>query len=91
MNAPYLDDEMSRALKLWDGRSWFVEKPEDFVSGLFNFDQLQARDILRDAHGLTNWEAEVCQRAYYRDKPASPRVRHWLDTIERDKCGRVAL
>lgn len=81
---------LEHANRPWDGRTWFVDRPADYVSGLYRLDQLQARDILKSAQGLTNWEAELCQRTLYRDQPSSPVVRFWLDKIEREKCGRVA-
>ncbi len=90
MNAPILDDEMRSALEPWDGRTWFVEKPSDFVRGLYRLSQIQAHDILKKGRGLTNWEAGLCQRAYYSYKPASGNVQHWLDKIEREKCSGVA-
>ncbi|WP_394728185.1 hypothetical protein [Altererythrobacter sp. GH1-8] len=90
MTAISLDDEMQAALQPWDGKTWFVEKPAGFVPGLFRSSQVQARDILRHASGLTNWEAEVCQRAYYDPKPSGPGVRFWLDKIERKVCRAVS-
>lgn len=84
-----LDHEMRAGLKQWDGVTWFVEEPVDFVRGLYSFSQLQARDILKRGKGLTNWEAEVCQRAFYSHKPPSAVVDHWLSQIEAEKCGEV--
>lgn len=89
MNATPFDKEMTLAFKPWDGRTWFVERPDSFTPGLYTFTQLQARDILRRARDLTQWEAEVCQRAYYSHKLPSPGVQYWLDRIEVEKCGRV--
>ncbi|MEM7781314.1 MAG: hypothetical protein AAF697_13070 [Pseudomonadota bacterium] len=84
-----LDDEMRRCLEPWDGSTWFVEQPEDFVKGIYTLSQYQAHYILKRAVGLTRWEAETAQRAYYSDKPAGPGLRFWLDRIERDKCPEV--
>lgn len=82
-------DDLNRANEPWDRRTWFARRPEDFVPGLFCFTQIQARDILRHGRNLTNWEAGVCQRAYYRFRGHSNIVRFYLDEIEREKCGQV--
>ena len=89
MSAIPFNQEMTSVLKPWDGSTWFVERPASFVPSLFTFSQLQARDILRRARGLTQWEAEVCQRAYYSHKLPRPGVQHWLDKIEGTKCREV--
>lgn len=89
MNVATLSDDMRSVFERWNGKTWFVPEPDDFVRGLYTLTQLQAHYILKHGRDLTNWEAEVAQRAFYSHKPANAGVHFWLDKMERDKCPEV--
>lgn len=75
--------------ELWDGKLW-VERPADFVDGVFRPTGFQARNLLKLGAGkLTNWEAEVCQRAMYAKRPTGT-VSRWVDVIADRLLERMA-
>lgn len=74
---------------LWDGE-FFVERPADFVDGVFRMTGFQARNILKLGVGkINNWEAEVCQRAMYSRTPSGTQCR-WVDVIADRLLERMA-
>ena len=89
MSGPLFDDDMIAALRPWDGKTWFVERPDESTHDIRTVSQSQGRNILANGKDLTNWEAEICQNAWCSPNPASPGLLHWLNKIERDKCGQV--
>ena len=86
MSASYCDEELLGPFKPWDGHTWFVEHPLDFDLELCTPSQLLAHDILEKGEGLTEWEAEVAQRAYCSASDRSSLAQYWLDRIQREKC-----
>lgn len=78
MTSPTFD-----ANDLWDGR-WTVEKPSDYIPGLYRFHQIEARGILKRAKSLTKWEAALLQSLAFQDKDLSPAQRYWLGRLDRE-------
>lgn len=76
-------------LQPWDG-VWRVERPADYQPGLYRVHQIEARDLLKTARGLNEWEARFLQTVAYQARDLSPLQSHWLRRVVRDHERRAA-
>ncbi|MXO63434.1 hypothetical protein [Qipengyuania oceanensis] len=82
--------DLEHALKPWDGSTWFVEQPADFVRGLYRLHQIEAHDLLMSGRGLSNWAAGFLQQLYYQSKPPTQTQWFWLRKLDQEHGERVA-
>lgn len=76
-------DPLQHGAEPWDG-VWRVERPADYLPGLYRMHQLVAHDLLTQAKGLSEWQAALLQVIRYQSKPLTPTQRHYLDRFEKE-------
>lgn len=70
-------------LQPWDG-IWRVKRPADYTPGLYRVHQIEARDLLKTADGLSEWEAQFLQTVAYQTNDLKPLQSHWLRRVVRE-------
>lgn len=77
------------ARKPWNG-TWSVQKPAEYVDGLYRLHQVVAHGFLKSGTPLTEWECMFLQTVARQPGDLNDIQHYWLNRLERELTREAA-